>query len=80
MKQWWINEMAKYDFDLEYQKGKNNTVAKALSQIRKECLPDAEAEELLEMVPIIPGDDTIIRVFKEKEEDKRPEKLAPHTM
>ena len=60
MKQRWINELVKYDFSLEYQKGKNNTVANALSRIRKERLPDAEAEELLEMVPIIPGDDTII--------------------
>ena len=80
MKQRWINELVKYDFSLEYQKGKNNTVVNTLSQIREECLPDAEAEELLEMVPIIPGDDTIIRVFEEKEENKRPEKLAPHTM
>ena len=72
--------MVKFDFSLKYQKGKNNTVADTLSQIREECLPDAEAEELLEMVPIIPGDDTVIRVFKKKEEDKQPEKLAPHTM
>ena len=70
MKQRWINELAKYDFSLEYQKGKNSTVADALSQIREEHLPDSEAEELLETVPIIPGDDTIIRVFEEKEEDK----------
>ena len=27
MKQRWIIELAKYDFSLEYQKGKNNTVA-----------------------------------------------------
>ena len=69
-KQRWISELVKYDFSLEYQKRKNNTVANALSQIREEQLPDAEAEELLEMIPIIPGDDTIIRVFEEKEEDK----------
>ena len=30
-KQRWINELVKYDFSLEYQKGKNNTVADALS-------------------------------------------------
>ena len=70
MKQRWINELVKYDFSLKYQKRKNNTVANALSRIREEHLPNAEAEELLETVPIIPGDDTIIRVFKEKEEDK----------
>ena len=79
-KQRWINELVKYDFSLEYQKGKNNTVANALNQIREECLPDAEAEELLETAPTIPGDNTITRVFEEKEEDKQPEKLAPHTM
>ena len=28
-KQRWINELAKYDFSLKYQKGKNNTVADA---------------------------------------------------
>ena len=27
MKQRWINKVAKYDFSLEYQKGKNNTMA-----------------------------------------------------
>ena len=79
-KQRWINELAKYDFPLKYQKGKNNTVANTLSQIREERLPNAEAEELLETVPIIPGGNTIIRVFEEKEEDKPPEKRAPHTM
>ena len=79
-KQRWINKLVKYDFSLKYQKGKNNTVPDALSQIREEHLPDAEAEELLETVPIIPGDDTITRVFEEKEEDKQPEKLAPHSM
>ena len=70
MKQRWINELAKYDFSLKYQKDENNTVADALSQIREEHLPDAEAEELLETVPIIPREDTITRVFEEKEEDK----------
>ena len=35
-KQKWINELAKYDFSLEYQKGKNNTVANALSRIKEE--------------------------------------------
>ena len=35
MKQRWINELAKYNFCLKYQKGKNNTVAGALSRIRE---------------------------------------------
>ena len=69
-KQRWINELAKYDFSLEYQKGKNNTVADALSRVSEECLSDEEAEKVLEAVPVIPGDDTIFEVFKEKEEDQ----------
>ena len=40
MKQRWINKLAKYDFSLEYQKGKNNTVADALSGISEEHLSD----------------------------------------
>ena len=79
-KQRWINELAKYDFFLEYQKGKNNTVADALSRISEECLSDKEAERVLKGVPVIPGDDTVLEIFKEKEEDQQPEKAAPHTM
>ena len=70
MKQRWINELAKYDFSLKYQKGKNNTVADALSRISEEHLFDEEAEKVLEAVPVIPGDDTIFEVFEEKEEDQ----------
>ena len=80
MKQRWINKLAKYDFSLEYQKGKNNTVADALSRISEEHLLDEEAEKVLKAVPVIPGDDTVFKVFKEKEEDQQPEKAAPHTM
>ena len=61
--------LVKYDFSLEYQKGKNNTVADALSRISEECLSDEEAEKVLEAVHVIPGDDTIFKVFEEKEED-----------
>ena len=35
MEQRWINELAKYDFSLKYQKGKNNTVADALSRMKR---------------------------------------------
>ena len=45
MKQRWINELAKYDFSLEYQKGKNNTVADALCRISEEHLSDEEAHD-----------------------------------
>ena len=65
-----INKLAKYDFCLEYQKGRNNTVADALSRISKECLSYEEADEVFKAVPIIPGDDTVFEVFKEEEEDQ----------
>ena len=77
MKQRWISELVKYDFSLEYLKGKNNTVADALSRISEERLSDEEAEKVLEAVPVVPGDDTIFKVFKEKEEDRQPVKAAP---
>ena len=66
----WINELAKYDFSLEYQKGTNNTVADALSRISEECLSDEEAKRVLEAVPMIPWDHTVFEVFEEKEEDR----------
>ena len=47
MKQRWINKLAKYDFSLEYQKGKNNTVINALSRIKEEWLSDEEADKFL---------------------------------
>ena len=80
MKQRWINELAKYDFSLEYQKGKNNTVADALSRIKEECLSDEEADMLLEFVPMIPGDETVVKIFKEEECDWKPESSTPYTM
>ena len=70
MKQRWINELVKYDFSLEYQKGKNNTVADTLSRISEEWLSDEEAKKVFDTVPVIPGDDTIFEVFEEKEEDR----------
>ena len=73
MKQRWINKLAKYDFSLEYQKGKNNTVADALSRIKEEWLSDEEADKLLKFVPMIPGDETVIKIFEEEECDQKPE-------
>ena len=57
--------LVKYDFSLEYQKGKNNTVADALSRIKEEWLSDQEADRLLESIPMIPGSETIVKIFKE---------------
>ena len=73
MKQRWINKLAKYDFSLEYQKGKNNTVADALSRIKEEWLSHEEADKLLKFVPMIPGDETVIKIFEEEECDQKPE-------
>ena len=69
-KQRWKNKLVKYDFSLKYQKGKNNTVADALSGISEEHLSDEEAEKVLKVVPVIPGDDTVFKVFEEKEKDQ----------
>ena len=79
-KQRWINELVKYDFSLKYQKGKNNTVADALSRISEERLSDEEADKLLETVPWITGDDTVVEIFKEEESDRKPERSVPYTM
>ena len=66
-KQRWINELVKYDFSLEYQKGKNNTVADALSRIKEERLSDEEADKLLKCVPMIPDEKTVKKIFEEEE-------------
>ena len=70
----------KYDFSLEYQKGKNNTVADALSRISEEWLSDEEADKLLEIVPLIPGDDTMVEIFEEEESDRKSKRSVPYTM
>ena len=79
MKQRWINELAKYDFSLEYQKGKNNTVADSLSRIGEEQLSDEEADKLLKTVPLIPGDNTMVEI-EEEESDRKPERSVPYMM
>ena len=75
IKQRWINELAKYNFSLEYQKGKNNTVADALSRISSECLSEEEAEKVLKAVL---RDNTVFKIFEEEEEDWQRERAAPH--
>ena len=79
-KQRWINELAEYNFSLEYQKGKNNTVADALSRIKDEWLSDQEADKLLKSVPMIPGSETVVIIFKEGQCDREPESAAPYAM
>ena len=79
-KQRWINELAKYDFSLEYQKGKNNTVADALIRIKEEQLTDEEADKFLKFVRVIPGDETVVNIFKEEGCGQKPESPTPYTM
>ena len=47
----WVASLADYNFSLEYQKGKDNTVADFLSHM-EDCLPDEEVKEALSRVEI----------------------------
>ena len=49
----WVARLASYNSSLEYQKGKDNTVANFLSQM-KECLLDEEVQEYLNQI-LYPG-------------------------
>ena len=51
--QGWVAHLASYNFSLEYQKGKDNTVADFLSQMN-ECLPEEEVQEYLNQI-LYPG-------------------------
>ena len=46
----WVAHLASYNFSLEYQKGKDNTVADFLSRMN-ERLPDGEVQEYLNQIP-----------------------------
>ena len=46
----WVAHLASYNFSLEYQKGKDNTVADFLSRMN-EHLPDEEVQEYLNQIP-----------------------------
>ena len=48
--QQWVACLASYNFSLEYQKGKDNTVADFLSRMN-ECLPEEEVQEYLNKIP-----------------------------
>ena len=48
--QQWVARLASYNFSLEYQKGKDNTVADFLSQMN-ERLPEEEVQEYLNKIP-----------------------------
>ena len=46
----WVARLASYNFSLEYQKGKDNTVADFLSRMN-ERLPDEKVQEYLNQIP-----------------------------
>ena len=46
----WVAKLADYNFSLEYQKGKDNTVADFLSRV-EDRLPEAEVESYLAKIP-----------------------------
>ena len=46
----WVAHLTSYNFSLEYQKGKDNTVANFLSQMHK-CLSEEEVQEYLNKIP-----------------------------
>ena len=48
--QQWVARLASYNFSLEYQKGKDNTVADFLSWMN-ESLPDEEVQDYLNQIP-----------------------------
>ena len=48
--QQWVARLASYNFSLEYQKGKDNTVADFLSRM-DERLPEEEVQEYLNQIP-----------------------------
>ena len=72
--QQWVARLASYNFSLEYQKGKDNTVADFLSQMN-ERLPEEEVQEYLNQIPH-PGvkavlDNTIIPIEERAEQGVR---------
>ena len=68
--QHWVAHLTSYNFSLEYQEGKDNTVADFLSQMN-ECLPEEEVQECLNKIPY-PGVkavlDNAIMLIKERAE------------
>ena len=76
----WIDELVPYTFSLEYQKGKNNVVADALSRIGEQWLPQEEMDEILRATPLLEGDPTVVKVYDKQDEDRAPERNLKWTM
>ena len=73
--QHWVARLASYNFSLEYQKGKDNTVADFLSQMN-ERLPEEEVQEYLNKI-LYPGikavlDNAITPIEEHAEQGVRP--------
>ena len=71
----WVARLASHNFSLEYQKGKDNTVADFLSQMN-EHLPEEEVQEYLNKIPY-PGvkavlDNTITPIEEHAEQGVQP--------
>ena len=71
----WVARLASYNFSLEYQKGKDNTVANFLSRMN-EHLPEEEVQEYLNQIPY-PGvkavlDNAIMPIEERAEQGVRP--------
>ena len=71
----WVAHLASYNFSLEYQKGKDNTVANFLSQMN-ERLPEEEVQEYLNQI-LHPGvkavlDNAITPIEERAEQGVRP--------
>ena len=71
----WVAHLVSYNFSLEYQKGKDNTVVNFLSQM-SECLPEEEVQEYLNKIPY-PGvkavlDNAIMPIEERAEQGVRP--------
>ena len=71
----WVAQLASYNFALEYQKGKDNTVADFLSRL-DDCLPPGEVQDYLYKIPY-PGvkavlDNAITPLTKRAEQGVRP--------
>ena len=71
----WVARLASYNFSLEYQKGKDNTVADFLSQMN-ESLPKEEVQEYLNQI-LYPGvkavlNNTIMPIEERAEQGVRP--------
>ena len=74
-RQQWVAHLTSYNFSLEYQKGKDNTVANFLSRMN-ERLPDEEVQEYLNQIPH-PGvkavsDNAITPIEEHAEQGVRP--------